>query len=609
MAKKNINFNTYVERDLTKTTVDWGTVASKLTNDLGVIRKEREKRRSDIEAETIEVDRQLNELEDYTAPSMQNLALGMSGDSANFLRVQNDLFKRGQISQTEYAQARQRVLGDWKQFGSISKKWESDYAGWMARTTSGEEAAFGVKFNKQKAAFGNLENVTGYVNPQTGHLSLVLKNEDGTISDDPSKHVSMNVINNRMNGQVNNLTYDGNLDKQLAVPIDALGRLVKSKITAGGGVDSREGRMQVLQDDDMQAWLNTEASIFAGTDNEIFSILGDVSSKQYEPVFTEAEAKLSELNVLCEYDSNGNVIAVKDERAPNWEAQKTDAKDIIKAKLITMFDDVEAKKAGEQETAGQKTDREYKQSIIDRNLADDQLDLSSQQYDNVYINTDKKSILDGKNPRQFMKEDLGEWISTRLPFTDSDAELRRIFNKATNSLIDDRILLDLNNGKFGDKYKGLNVNYDDQGADRVTIQFGDKKKTYPPLIQDVRKIKINEEEIQTYFDAFNNGNFKASIGGDTPEKISKEEFENIIMGINNNENNYFFVTSEDGTVTAMPGLKNYDSDGSGMNTDAYDDTDVIYDYMVNNVFEPVVTELQGKQRSILVSKGLNLGDE
>jgi hypothetical protein len=46
-----------------------------------------------------------------------------------------------------------------------------------------------------------------------------------------------------------------------------------------------------------------------------------------------------------------------------------------------------------------------------------------------------------------------------------------------------------------------------------------------------------------------------------------------------------------------------------MNTDAYDDTDVIYDYMVNNVFEPVVTELQGKQRSILQSKGLNLGDE
>ena len=45
MAKKNINFNTYVERDLTKTTVDWGTVASKLTNDLGVIRKERERKK------------------------------------------------------------------------------------------------------------------------------------------------------------------------------------------------------------------------------------------------------------------------------------------------------------------------------------------------------------------------------------------------------------------------------------------------------------------------------------------------------------------------------------------------------------------------------------
>ena len=34
MARKDINFNTYVKRDLSKTTVDWGSVANKLTTDL-----------------------------------------------------------------------------------------------------------------------------------------------------------------------------------------------------------------------------------------------------------------------------------------------------------------------------------------------------------------------------------------------------------------------------------------------------------------------------------------------------------------------------------------------------------------------------------------------
>ena len=60
MAKKNINFNTYVERDLTKTTVDWGTVANNLTTQLGEIRKDREQRRADIDDNTIEGEDKLN---------------------------------------------------------------------------------------------------------------------------------------------------------------------------------------------------------------------------------------------------------------------------------------------------------------------------------------------------------------------------------------------------------------------------------------------------------------------------------------------------------------------------------------------------------------------
>lgn len=97
MARKDIDFNTYVKRDLNKTTVDWGTVANKLTGDLLKIRKEREAERAEIQADTDEVGVKLNEMEDYTNQSLQDLALGMSGDSAEFLRVQNDLFKRGLI--------------------------------------------------------------------------------------------------------------------------------------------------------------------------------------------------------------------------------------------------------------------------------------------------------------------------------------------------------------------------------------------------------------------------------------------------------------------------------------------------------------------------------
>ena len=54
MARKDINFNTYVERDLQKTTVDWGTVANKLTGDLLKIREDRAAERDKISQDTID---------------------------------------------------------------------------------------------------------------------------------------------------------------------------------------------------------------------------------------------------------------------------------------------------------------------------------------------------------------------------------------------------------------------------------------------------------------------------------------------------------------------------------------------------------------------------
>jgi len=214
MAKKNINFNTYVKRDLSKTTVDWGSVATKLTGDLLQIRKDREAKRAEIQADTDEVESALNEMEDYTNQSLQNLALGMSGESANFLRTQNDLFKRGLITQTEFAQAKQRVLGDWKQFGNISKRWESDYITMVERAENKDASSFELWLNEQNAEFGNLKNVKGMVNPDTGRLSLIRPEKDGSISKDPSRHVSMNVLQNRFNTRINNVTKNGAIDKQ-----------------------------------------------------------------------------------------------------------------------------------------------------------------------------------------------------------------------------------------------------------------------------------------------------------------------------------------------------------------------------------------------------------
>ena len=62
MAKKNINFNTYVQRDLSKTTVDWGTVATKLTGDLLKIREDRKAEREQIAKDILYASDRVNEI-------------------------------------------------------------------------------------------------------------------------------------------------------------------------------------------------------------------------------------------------------------------------------------------------------------------------------------------------------------------------------------------------------------------------------------------------------------------------------------------------------------------------------------------------------------------
>ncbi len=202
MAKKDINFSTYVERDLTKSVIDWGTISKTLSDDLVKLKEERDTKRAEIAKSTTEAENTLNTLEQYDNADLGTLALGMSNESAEFLRVQNDLFKRGLITQTEFAQAKQRVLADWKQFSNVSKQWNTDYAEYVKRIDDGEASNLEQWLNDQNVAFGNLQNIQGYVNPQSGRLSLVeVDPATGEPSNDPGKHVSMNTINTRFKTQ------------------------------------------------------------------------------------------------------------------------------------------------------------------------------------------------------------------------------------------------------------------------------------------------------------------------------------------------------------------------------------------------------------------------
>ena len=511
MAKKNINFNTYVERDLDKTTVDWGTVANKLTGDLLQIREDRAAEREKIAQDTIDASDRVNEMEDYTSQTLQNLALGMSGDSAEFLRVQQNLFDRGLITQTQFAQNKQRVLGDWQQFGNISKRWESDYATMVKRADDGDASSFEVWLNKQNAEFGNLKNVKGYVNPDTGTLSLLRPNEDGTVSTDPTRHVSMNALQNRFNTQIQNVTKDGALDASLNASVDQLGALIVSKATSrrdddnkivrDGGVISREGHAQIVNSPDVQEYILGTVNSYLSNDNKTMSVLGDLIGG-YEPTFDPAIAAADPTKVLMEYDSATD-MATPATTAPNWAeynedgklvgGQKFEAQQAVKNRMIMMLDDKSTVKPGQQPIS------EYQKLMAE--IARDKLNLQS---DTLNPKDDAIKMM-GPNYSQNRNEKFGDdsdksvysYIDENLDATtagNTDNEIAEVFKNSITGVFDTNTLNKLADGEYENvKYidsqgveqtyngQGLDFQMIDEGPDYLRITFGDQTITYPPI--------------------------------------------------------------------------------------------------------------------------------
>lgn len=523
MAKKNINFNTYVKRDLDKTTVDWGTVANKLTGDLLQIRADRAAERDKIAQDTIDASDRVNEMEDYTSQTLQNLALGMSGDSAEFLRVQQNLFDRGLITQTQFAQNKQRVLGDWQQFGNISKRWESDYATMVKRADDGDASSFEVWLNKQNAEFGNLKNVKGYVNPDTGTLSLLRPNEDGTVSTDPTRHVSMNALQNRFNTQIQNVTKDGALDKSLNASVDQLGALIVSKATSrrdenneivkDGGVISREGHAQIVNSKDVQEYILGTVNSYLSNDNKTMSVLGDLIGG-YEPTFDADVAAADPTKVLMEYDSATD-MATPVTTAPNWAeyndegeligGQKFKAQQAVKNRMIMMLDDKSTVKPGQQISEYQKLMAEIARDKLNLqsdalNPEDDEITMAQPNYSqNRYEKFGTNS-----------ETDVYSYIDEELNTTTSgntDDKIGEVFKNAFTGVFDNNTLNKLADGDYENvnyidsqgveqtySGKGLDFQVIDEGPDFLRVTFGDQTITYPP-IDDITYVNDEGREV------------------------------------------------------------------------------------------------------------------
>mgnify|MGYP003636332646 FL=1 len=204
MARPKIDFNTFVPEDLTKSTIDWGTVATGLTTELSRIKDQKEKNISEQEDKTYEINRELRDIEQYDNTTLNDLVIDASSSAGDFLKVQSDLYGRGIISQSDLTKARTRISSNFTDFAKGAKNYDASYKKYKARMNADPATGFlgsseiERRFAESSLAFGNLEGMTEYVNPTTGDISLVKLNEDGSLPKDPSKYMPFTGMPGRM---------------------------------------------------------------------------------------------------------------------------------------------------------------------------------------------------------------------------------------------------------------------------------------------------------------------------------------------------------------------------------------------------------------------------
>mgnify|MGYP003143556796 CR=1 FL=1 len=455
MAKQNINFNTFVPEDLTKSTIDWGAVATGLTTQLTAIKKDKEARRDKIEDDTYKKNRELRDLEQYDSPSLNQLVISASGSAQNFLKTQNDLFKRGLISETDYTKAMDRISGNFTDFSKAAKNYDASYKAYQDRIAADPSKGFlgsssiEQDFAEGALAFGNLKGLVEYVNPTTGEISLVRPNDDGSIPKDPSKHMPFSGMNNRMNIR---------LDK-----FDVLGK-TKTIVDSLGTTISNTGTLDDATIFTETATANKDKYIsgFMAKDLDVASVLTDSMGDFY----TTTDTNDTNPNAIhINYSDNNQPTIIDD--APNWANQKEKAKEY----MGQVFDD--------QIDNKQKAIR-TKFETNNNALNERKNQLNDQKYQEVKVDmpdytTDRQ--IGPNNSTTTGTEYVTEALNEEIGINDSDEQILETYTSVTDAYLPPKVKRFYNN-----KGQGLKTTYVDDSI-IMPLTIGDLPEEHPDRVR------------------------------------------------------------------------------------------------------------------------------
>jgi len=307
--------------------VDWGKIASDLTQNLTKIEEGREAKRKEIDEVTQGFVDEIGKVDFGHSQSMGTFIQDSANSTKQYTLLQQKLYKQGKIDNNQYKMNLQNQKDSWTSFTNVTKNWNSNYDRFVdmqAKGLVGQQAA------DQMELLGNMQNFQNkksFIDPASGNLYVAEYDKTGKIDTtkfQPQSATGMFKIMGDIPTKVN-ITAEVAKNNKIAE---------FKKMTAGMMVSDPTARPEYTKMADQVA--NSVLS----TDRAIGSVLMDTvggykATFQTDPSkYTDQENELSKAGKLITYklDGTGNYNP-----ADFTPAQMADAKKAVEDNLRSQL--------------------------------------------------------------------------------------------------------------------------------------------------------------------------------------------------------------------------------------------------------------------------------
>ncbi|QDP62000.1 MAG: hypothetical protein GOVbin2056_83 [Prokaryotic dsDNA virus sp.] len=315
----------YAKRD-SSNLVDWGTIASGITKEIRDVRKRRIGERQEIENQTNELNKAIQDVELGQSQSGNDFIMAGAGQASNSLLTINRLFKNGEITQNDYARFRQKLGDDWTQLKNSFTQFNQLYANAKSELDQDKLSALGEKSFDAFKSFTDMKNNVINVDPTTG--ALVIRN---------TKTGEIMPVQN-MGNQAIDLAKQYDLDSNVSELVETLG--IVDFVTKDGGKTIKSITNNPKFKDALTQYQESilgdarnASSVLTGYDTKYKVFLGDKDQTN-----KDADGK------VIAYDSSNpfHILASRDSNN-SWQPDLTDTqrqavKTIVEDNLMAKID-------------------------------------------------------------------------------------------------------------------------------------------------------------------------------------------------------------------------------------------------------------------------------